>query len=232
MHSAAWLASGSAGGMVRIDNTMLRRTEGGGDNKLAYEVEPYILKRRSAQDDTKVRKIGRPRKNPEATIKKRGRPKASSNTTKSTLKATTKSLVVASGDSSDDGVGSEDSAGREFEQERQASQPTAGADDEDIATMRSRSSRVTDQLTTRRSTRKARSPPKSSENNTTRQSTRLAPIFTRALSSGSLAGSGQGSKSDQDNTLRSECTDSDSTVQKAASRDPRTPAENVCFKRL
>lgn len=236
MHSAAWLASGSAGGMVRIDNTMLRRTEGGGDNKLAYDLEPYILKKRRAQDGTKIGKIGRPRKQPEATIKKRGRPKTSSHSTKLTLKATTKSLVTGSEDSSDDGVESEYSASREFEQERQAAPLTTGTHDEEIATMRYRSSRVMDQPTTRRSTPKSRlstSPPIASENNTTRQSTRLAPIFTRALSSGSLTGSGQGSRSEkrgishQENEPGSECTDSASRAQKTASRDPRTPTKSI-----
>ncbi|KAI1307348.1 hypothetical protein EDD11_004495 [Mortierella claussenii] len=76
-HSAAWLASGSAGGLVRIDNTMLRRNEGGSDNKIKYAVEPYIIKKRLASGkaydeqgrrvgaDGQPVKIGRPRK-PEA----------------------------------------------------------------------------------------------------------------------------------------------------------------------
>ncbi|KAG0366412.1 hypothetical protein BGX24_003706, partial [Mortierella sp. AD032] len=47
-HSAAWLASGSAGGLVRIDNTMLRKEEGGNDNKISYQPEAYLLKKRIA----------------------------------------------------------------------------------------------------------------------------------------------------------------------------------------
>ncbi|KAG0199846.1 hypothetical protein BGX33_011360 [Mortierella sp. NVP41] len=47
-HSAAWLASGSAGGLVRIDNTMLRKEEGGHDNKIAYMPEAYLMKKRMA----------------------------------------------------------------------------------------------------------------------------------------------------------------------------------------
>ncbi|KAG0297838.1 hypothetical protein BGZ98_000415, partial [Dissophora globulifera] len=72
--SAAWLASGSAGGLVRVDNTMLRRDEGGTGNKIKYAAEPYVVKKKSAgydiegrklgQDGTPV-KLGRPRK-PEA----------------------------------------------------------------------------------------------------------------------------------------------------------------------
>ncbi|KAG0250694.1 hypothetical protein BG011_008159 [Mortierella polycephala] len=47
-HSAAWLASGSAGGLVRIDNTMLRKDEGGAGNKIKYAPEPYLMKKRLA----------------------------------------------------------------------------------------------------------------------------------------------------------------------------------------
>ncbi|KAI8598374.1 hypothetical protein EDD21DRAFT_382653 [Dissophora ornata] len=76
-HSAAWLASGSAGGMVRVDNTMLRMEEGGSDNKIKYGPEPYIIKKRMANGakydeqgrrigiDGQPVKIGRPKK-PEA----------------------------------------------------------------------------------------------------------------------------------------------------------------------
>ncbi|KAF9298869.1 hypothetical protein BGZ88_003733 [Linnemannia elongata] len=48
-HSAAWLASGSAGGLVRIDNTMLRKEEGGKGNKIAYQPDAYLLKKRMAK---------------------------------------------------------------------------------------------------------------------------------------------------------------------------------------
>ncbi|KAF8945084.1 hypothetical protein BGZ47_003269 [Haplosporangium gracile] len=48
-HSAAWLASGSAGGLVRIDNTMLRKEEGGQGNKIAYQPDAYLLKKRIAK---------------------------------------------------------------------------------------------------------------------------------------------------------------------------------------
>ncbi|KAF9901911.1 hypothetical protein EC991_005559 [Linnemannia zychae] len=47
-HSAAWLASGSAGGLVRVDNTMLRKEEGGRGNKISYQPEAYLLKKRIA----------------------------------------------------------------------------------------------------------------------------------------------------------------------------------------
>ncbi|KAF9124944.1 hypothetical protein BGW39_007775 [Mortierella sp. 14UC] len=47
-HSAAWLASGSAGGLVRVDNTMLRKEEGGHGNKISYQPEAYLLKKRIA----------------------------------------------------------------------------------------------------------------------------------------------------------------------------------------
>ncbi|KAF9200808.1 hypothetical protein BGZ49_008948 [Haplosporangium sp. Z 27] len=75
-HSAAWLASGSAGGMVRVDNTLLRKGEGGAENKIEYEVEPYILKKRLAsgksprgRKDGLPAKIGRPRKPVEETTR-------------------------------------------------------------------------------------------------------------------------------------------------------------------
>jgi hypothetical protein len=63
--------------MVRIDNTMLRKEEGGSGNRIKYGIEPYILKRRKASGKTydelgrrigadgQPVKIGRPRK-PEA----------------------------------------------------------------------------------------------------------------------------------------------------------------------
>lgn len=72
-HSAAWLASGSAGGIVRIDNTMLRKEEGGAGNKIKYDPEPYILKRRKANGkayDENGKRIG-----PDGQPVKLGRPK-------------------------------------------------------------------------------------------------------------------------------------------------------------
>ncbi|KAF9952474.1 hypothetical protein BGZ72_006186 [Mortierella alpina] len=60
-HSAAWLASGSAGGLVKVDNTMLRKEEGGEGNKIAYDPEPYVMKKRLAAGG-QLPKIGRPKK--------------------------------------------------------------------------------------------------------------------------------------------------------------------------
>ncbi|KAG0029496.1 hypothetical protein BGZ82_007940 [Podila clonocystis] len=64
-HSAAWLASGSSGGLVRIDNTMLKTNEGGTSNKIYYEPDAYRAKKLIAKGHDPNRgpvKLGRPRK--------------------------------------------------------------------------------------------------------------------------------------------------------------------------
>ncbi|KAF9310853.1 hypothetical protein BG003_008034 [Podila horticola] len=64
-HSAAWLASGSSGGLVRIDNTMLKTNEGGSSNKIYYEPDAYRAKKLIAKGHDPNRgpaKLGRPRK--------------------------------------------------------------------------------------------------------------------------------------------------------------------------
>ncbi|KAK3810381.1 MAG: hypothetical protein J3Q66DRAFT_66054 [Benniella sp.] len=100
-HSAAWLASGSAGGMVRIDNTMLRKEEGGSGNRIKYGPEPYVLKRRKANGKTfdefgrrvgpdgQPVKIGRPRKPEAETTRGRKRLAAEARKAQAALKAAT-----------------------------------------------------------------------------------------------------------------------------------------------
>ncbi|KAG0088312.1 hypothetical protein BGZ92_006314 [Podila epicladia] len=64
-HSAAWLASGSSGGLVRIDNTMLKSNEGGSSNKIYYEPDAYRVRKLIAKGHDPNRgpvKLGRPRK--------------------------------------------------------------------------------------------------------------------------------------------------------------------------
>ncbi|KAG0019666.1 hypothetical protein BGZ81_009635 [Podila clonocystis] len=62
---ATWLASGSSGGLVRIDNTMLKTNEGGTSNKIYYEPDAYRAKKLIAKGHDPNRgpvKLGRPRK--------------------------------------------------------------------------------------------------------------------------------------------------------------------------
>ncbi|KAF9355002.1 hypothetical protein BGX26_007090 [Mortierella sp. AD094] len=149
-HSAAWLASGSAGGIVRIDNTMLRKGEGGAENKIEYQIEPYILKKRLASGkayDEKGRRLGpdgkpvgmgRPRKSPAETTKGKRKPAVKAKAAASSeAKKVAKGKSKADGEQEDDGAQAEGSSSAE---------------------------------------------PK----RTTRQSGKLAPIFTRTLSSNSV----------------------------------------------
>lgn len=89
--------------MVRIDNTMLHKEEGGSGNKIKYGPEPYILKRRKANKvydeqgrrvgaDGQPVKLGRPRK-PEAETT-RGRKRIAAAARK-VLKATTMTTTKA-----------------------------------------------------------------------------------------------------------------------------------------
>ncbi|KAG0370199.1 hypothetical protein BGZ54_007308 [Gamsiella multidivaricata] len=153
-HSAAWLASGSAGGIVRIDNTMLRKEEGGYGNKIKYAPEPYILKKRMALG--KVDELGR-RLNSDGQPVKLGRPKTG--TTKETggpasrralPKNTRSKSKVNQNDSSDQEEGDDHTRGDTNAKDVSGSQPGSSVS--------------------------------SAEKRAIRQSTRLAPIFTRTLS--------------------------------------------------
>ncbi|KAF9169181.1 hypothetical protein BGX21_003537 [Mortierella sp. AD011] len=149
-HSAAWLASGSAGGIVRIDNTLLRKGEGGAENKIEYQIEPYILKKRLASGkayDEKGRRLG-----PDGKPVGMGRPRKSpAETAKGKRKTAVKEKAPVSS------VAKKAAKGKS----------KANEDDEFGGTQVEGSSSTV---------------PK----RTTRQSGKLAPIFTRALSSNSL----------------------------------------------
>ncbi|KAF9111286.1 hypothetical protein BGX27_005150 [Mortierella sp. AM989] len=156
-HSAAWLASGTAGGMVRVDNTMLRTDEGGTGNKIKYQLEPHILKKRLARGgaydeegrrigaDGEPVKIGRPRK-PEAETT-RGKKKAAA-IARGKAKASPAKKKAATPKSKSH----KSAAESEVEDEEGGDAHVEGSS----STM---------------------------EKRTTRQSVKLAPIFTRTLSS-------------------------------------------------
>ncbi|CAO3566070.1 unnamed protein product [Mortierella alpina] len=131
-HSAAWLASGSAGGLVKVDNTMLRKEEGGEGNKIAYEPEPYVVKKRLAAghaNDGQRPKIGRPKKNRgsgELGSSKRGK-KAGGTKRKTLSKATKSNLGDSEEEEEEEAVQSEPES---VEHEGDEAHVAGGDDDE------------------------------------------------------------------------------------------------------
>ncbi|KAK3834430.1 MAG: hypothetical protein JOS17DRAFT_45530 [Linnemannia elongata] len=184
-HSAAWLASGSAGGLVRIDNTMLREEEGGKGNKIAYQPDAYLLKKRMAKGGSigpdgqyvPARK-GRPPKEGGPRRLNKGK-----NVKRATAKAKITSRKGAKSKSGDDDQDSD-------EEEPEAEE--SGHDDEDDEDGGQSSSirglRDEDEFVGR--TKDTDSP--HSEKRTTRLSTgRIAPIFTRNSSNATEEGSSE-----------------------------------------
>ncbi|KAG0203210.1 hypothetical protein BGX28_004443 [Mortierella sp. GBA30] len=169
-HSAAWLASGSAGGLVRIDNTMLRKEEGGEGNKIAYEPEAYLMKRRLASGLPPKGKIGRPRKirDPaEADVSKKGKQRGGRK-----KKAPSKAKSRKGQESEDEeGEGVEEEEEEEAaESESDEGEEVVGGGDED------------EFMTRRKTTGKATvvsEGPSPARRTTRLQTGKLAPIFTR-----------------------------------------------------
>ncbi|KAG0053577.1 hypothetical protein BGZ83_000861 [Gryganskiella cystojenkinii] len=180
-HSAAWLASGSASGVVRIDNTMLRRREGGGNNKLEYEVEAYILKKREANGG-EPKKLGRPRKHP---LKGDRTTKRSAGSKRGSARKRVSSYEEDGVEDDDDNV-DDDEDDHSDEAER-----SEGTVDEGSHVLQVNTSANSERAPPRPSTRSlSRLTSNDPDKTLARQSTKLAPLFTRAKSSSSLTGTG------------------------------------------
>ncbi|KAG9319166.1 hypothetical protein KVV02_002462 [Mortierella alpina] len=171
-HSAAWLASGSAGGLVKVDNTMLRKEEGGEGNKIAYKPEPYVLKKRLAAghaNDGQRPKIGRPKKirDPEESGGSKKGKKTGRTKRKTPSKASHGRLGDSEEEEEDEAVQSESEAA---ELEGDEAHVAGGDDDEfqDRGKTTSKTTTVAEDPAPRRTTRL--------------QTGKLAPIFMRASS--------------------------------------------------
>ncbi|KAF9932211.1 hypothetical protein FBU30_008766 [Linnemannia zychae] len=188
-HSAAWLASGTAGGLVRIDNTMLRQEESGKGNKLTYQAEPYRLKKQMA-------KGGSFGPNGEYIPPKKGRPRKDKG--KNAKETTTKAKTTCKGSKSKKKMDDYDS---EEEPEAEESGHDSDVDDQILEGQSSISRFLRDDDDFVSPIVDAGSS-NNSEKRTTRLSAgRLAPIFTRVASKNAAA------EEDQDVSVEDEGED-------------------------
>ncbi|KAG0281143.1 hypothetical protein BGZ95_006442 [Linnemannia exigua] len=187
-HSAAWLASGSAGGLVRIDNTMLRKEEGGNDNKISYQPEAYLLKKRIANGASigpdgqyvPARRGRPPKEGGPRRLRKGKNAKGTSAASKSgTAKGKSTGRKGAKSKSTDDDHDSED----EEEPEAEESGQNDDDSDNDDDTENTGGQRDEDEFVGRKVTGSSNSVKRA-----TRLSTgRLAPIFARPASKDAAA---------------------------------------------
>ncbi|KAG0351503.1 hypothetical protein BG005_009010 [Podila minutissima] len=213
-HSAAWLASGSSGGLVRIDNTMLKTNEGGSSNKIHYEPDAYRARKLIAkgQDPNKVPvKLGRPRKEGVRRSAKTGKILHAKAGTKSKgpSKKTSGKAKMKEADDDGDEEGEHDGS----------------ADDEDFET-RDMSDAEGSRSTPRVSTRPVRS--------ARLTATKLAPIF--AMSKSKASGNRDDENDDEPADLANEEEedDEDEPLTKSKTRKPTgtiTPASSEPPKR-
>ncbi|KAF9544229.1 hypothetical protein EC957_012274 [Mortierella hygrophila] len=200
-HSAAWLASGSAGGLVRIDNTMLRKEEGGEGNKITYQPDAYLLKKRVANGGSigpdgeyvPARKGRPPKEGGPRRLKKGKNVKGATAKAKATSRKGAKSKSATDDhDSDEDEPEAEDSGhddeDNEDDDDAGQSSSTRGLRDEDefVGRTKDTGSSIGEKRATRLSTG------------------RLAPIFARKSSKTTAAsdedeGEGDGEQGENDN---------------------------------
>ncbi|KAF9193422.1 hypothetical protein BGZ50_007494 [Haplosporangium sp. Z 11] len=254
-HSAAWLASGSAGGLVRIDNTMLRKNEGGAGNKIKYAPEPYLMKKRLASgrqynelgqqigpDGLPINtKIGRPKKirDPaEEAVKAAGKGKRGGNKrgpgTKS--KAGTKSTTAKTGrggkskaKTSGDSDGDEDRVRLE-EEEAEETGPDEDEGVDDVVEGGDDDEFIARSKHAAVATLAASLEPSGEKRATRLQTGKLAPIFMRNYSQPELdeddESDSQGQEDEQEQELSSRTEKSSKKPQSNAPAKARPPPKD------
>ncbi|KAF9390209.1 hypothetical protein CPC16_005255 [Podila verticillata] len=221
-HSAAWLASGSSGGLVRIDNTMLKTNEGGSSNKIYYAPDAYRAKKLMAKGHDPNRgpvKLGRPRKEGVRRSAKTGKILPTKKGTKSKGPSKIASNKAKAKEGGDDGDGDGDGDGDEEGEDD-------GSDDGEDFEARDNSDAEGSRSAPRVSTRPVRS--------VRLTATKLAPIFTMSKSKDS---GNRGDETDNDSTERGNEEEDDEDESFTKSKSPQistaatTPASNEPPKR-